>query len=171
MHKMVRLSLLIFIALCSCKHEENTDINWTKEQSIEMNAAWAEDEEFHIQQYLKRRPKWKMEETGTGLRYMIFERGDGDSAVRGMYAKVDYKVSLLTEEVLYSSKETGPTSFKIDQSEVESGLQEGIKKMRVGDKGIFIIPSHLAHGLLGDMNKIPPLETIIMEIHFLSQSK
>lgn len=162
---------LVFFVLLSCKNEVKLDISWTKEQSIDLNAAWAEEEEFLIQQYLNRRPNWNMEETGTGLRFMIFHQGDGDSAKRGYYAKVDYKVSLLTEEVLYSSDESGPTSFKIDQSEVESGLQEGIKKMRVGDKGIFIIPSHLAHGLIGDMNKIPPLETILMEIHFITQSK
>lgn len=165
------LVLIVSCLLLSCKEQAPKDIPWSKEQSIELNAAWAEDEEFHIEQYLKRRPNWKMQETGTGLRYMIFQQGDGDSAIRGYYAKVDYKISLLTEEVLYSSSQSGPTSFKIDHSEVESGLQEGIKKMRVGDKGIFIVPSHLAHGLLGDMDKIPPLETILMEIHFISQSK
>jgi FKBP-type peptidyl-prolyl cis-trans isomerase len=162
---------LIILMLFSCNETEEEQISWTKDQSIDLNASWAEDEEFYIQQYLKRRPNWKMEETGTGLRYMIYEHGDGDSAIRGYYAKVDYKISLLTEEVLYSSDEIGSTTFKIDQSEVETGLQEGIKKMRVGDKGVFIIPSHLAHGLLGDMKKIPPLETILMDIHFLSQGK
>lgn len=169
MHNWV--CFILFYLLLSCQPEAEKELSWTKEQSISLNAQWSEDEEFHIKQYLKRRPNWKMAETGTGLRYMIFQRGDGDSAIRGQYAKVNYKISLLTEEVLYSSDENGSTTFKIDQSDVESGLQEGIKKMRVGDKGIFIIPSHLAHGLIGDMNKIPPLETIIMEIHFLSQGQ
>jgi FKBP-type peptidyl-prolyl cis-trans isomerase FkpA len=163
---------LLTLFLLACKNQsENQFVEWSKDQSSDLNAEWAEEEEYYIQQYLKRRPNWDMIETGTGLRYMIYSQGDGDSAVRGYYAKVSYKVSLLTDEVLYSSDEIGPTSFKIDQSEVESGLQEGIKRMRVGDKGIFIIPSHLAHGLIGDMNKIPPLETIIMDIHFISQSK
>jgi FKBP-type peptidyl-prolyl cis-trans isomerase len=163
---------VLILILFSCKDENNNQvIEWSKDQSSDLNAEWSADEEYHIQQYLKRRPNWEMIETGTGLRYMIYSQGDGDSAVRGYYAKVDYKISLLTDEILYSSEESGPTSFKIDQSEVESGLQEGIKRMRVGDKGIFIIPSHLAHGLIGDMNKIPPLETIIMDIHFISQSK
>jgi FKBP-type peptidyl-prolyl cis-trans isomerase len=166
-----RICFILFFLLQSCQQKAEKELSWTKEQSISLNAQWSEDEEFHIKQYLKRRPNWNMEETGTGLRYMIFERGVGDSAIRNQYARVNYKISLLTEEVLYSSDENGSTTFKIDQSDVESGLQEGIKKMRVGDKGIFIIPSHLAHGLIGDMNKIPPLETIIMEIHFLSQGK
>jgi FKBP-type peptidyl-prolyl cis-trans isomerase FkpA len=172
---MIRLSVIgvfLLTLFISCENEEKDElVSWTKDDSIEMNTEFSEEEEYYIQQYLKRRPNWKMVETGTGLRYMIYSQGDGDSAVRSYYAKVDYKVSLLTDEVLYSSEETGPSTFKIDFSEVESGLQEGIKRMRVGDKGIFIIPSHLAHGLIGDMNKIPPLETIIMDIHFISQSK
>lgn len=172
---MIRLSMLwviLFAFFMSCENEEmDDDLSWTKDDSIKMNTEFSEEEEYYIQQYLKRRPNWEMIETGTGLRYMIYSQGDGDSAVRGFYAKVDYKVSLLTDEVIYSSEETGPSTFKIDFSEVESGLQEGIKRMRVGDKGIFIIPNHLAHGLVGDMNKIPPLETIIMDIHFISQSK
>lgn len=169
--KLIKV-LIALLVITSCKNtDEKSHISWSTEESIELNSEWSADEEFYIQQYLKRRPNWNMIETGTGLRYMIYSQGDGDSAVRGYYAKVDYKVSLLTDEVLYSSEETGPSTFKIDFSEVESGLQEGIKRMRVGDKGIFIIPSHLAHGLIGDMNKIPPLETIIMDIHFISQSK
>jgi len=162
--------LLILFFACESKPTKGP-VNWTKDQSIILNTEWSEEEEYFIQQYLKRRPNWDVSETGTGLRYMIYRQGDGDSAVRGWYAKVDYKISLLTDVVLYSSKETGTSSFKIDQSDVESGLQEGIKRMRTGDKAIFIIPSHLAHGLVGDMNKIPPLETIVMDIHFISQSK
>lgn len=164
------LSLVLLFSACE-NADEKRPLDWTTDKSIELNSEWSEEEEFYIQQYLKRRPNWEMIDTGTGLRYMIYSQGDGDSAVRGHYAKVSYKISLLTDEVLYSSEESGPKEFKIDHSEVESGLQEGIKKMRVGDKGIFIIPSHIAHGLAGDMNKIPPLETIIMDIHFISQSK
>lgn len=164
--------VILTLFLLACKNDnDNQFVSWSKDQSSDLNAEWAEEEEYYIQQYLKRRPNWEMIETGTGLRYMIYSQGDGDSAVRGFYAKVNYKVSLLTDEILYSSEDIGSTSFKIDHSEVESGLQEGIKRMRVGDKGIFIIPSHLAHGLIGDMNKIPPLETIVMDIHFISQSK
>ena len=55
----------------------------------------------------------------------------------------------------------------IDKSDIESGVQEGIKKMRVGDKAKLIIPSHLAHGLTGDMEKIPPLSVIVVDIHLI----
>jgi FKBP-type peptidyl-prolyl cis-trans isomerase len=61
--------------------------------------------------------------------------------------------------------------FVIDKSDIESGVQEGIKKMRVGDKAKLIIPSHLAHGLIGDMDKIPPLTVIVVDIHLIGLIK
>jgi FKBP-type peptidyl-prolyl cis-trans isomerase len=39
--------------------------------------------------------------------------------------------------------------------------------MKMGDRAKLIIPSHLAHGLVGDLNKIPPLTTIVVDIHLI----
>jgi FKBP-type peptidyl-prolyl cis-trans isomerase FkpA len=50
---------------------------------------------------------------------------------------------------------------------VESGLHEGILYMNEGSKALLVIPSHLAHGLVGDMNKIPPKSTIVYDIELL----
>lgn len=162
----------IALVLQSCGEEEKQqNIEWTKEQSVELNKSWSEDEEYVIQKFLERRPDWKMTESGTGLRYMVYEHGEGDSARAGWFAKVEYEISLLDGTVCYSSDSMGAESFLIDRSEVESGLQEGIKYMRVGDRAKLIIPSHLAHGLLGDMDKIPPLETVIFDIHLIGLSR
>jgi FKBP-type peptidyl-prolyl cis-trans isomerase len=41
--------------------------------------------------------------------------------------------------------------------------------MRVGEKARLVMPSHLAHGLLGDMdNKIPPLSPLIIDIELIA---
>ncbi len=159
--------LLTFIFFSCTDEEKEKPVNWTKEQSVELNKMWSEEEEYYIDKYLERRPNWDMIETGTGLRYMKYEEGDGDSARTGMYATVNFTISLLDGTVCYSSDSTGAETFLIDRSQVESGLQEGIKYLRVGDKAKFIIPSHLAHGLVGDMDKIPPLETVVFDIHLI----
>jgi FKBP-type peptidyl-prolyl cis-trans isomerase FkpA len=99
--------------------------------------------------------------------YMIYQEGEGEQAVPGKEAKVEYTITLLDGTLCYSSDSTGAESFLIDRSEVESGLQEGIKHMRVGSRAKLIIPSHLAHGLIGDQEKIPPLETVVFDIHLL----
>ncbi|MFT5581995.1 MAG: FKBP-type peptidyl-prolyl cis-trans isomerase FkpA, partial [Psychromonas sp.] len=75
--------------------------------------------------------------------------------------------SLLDGTDCYKTEENEIDEFKIDRSEVESGVQEAIKLMRIGDKMKLIIPSHLAHGLTGDMNKVPPLSPIVVDLHLV----
>ena len=57
--------------------------------------------------------------------------------------------------------------FEIDHADIESGLHEGIKYMHVGDFAKLIIPSHLAHGLVGDLDKVPPMSTLVVDIHLI----
>ena len=123
---------------------------------------------MNIRMYLEQRKSWKVEETGSGLRYYIYKNGDGPFAESGMTANVRFKITLLTGETCYQTEGDEIESFKIDKSEVESGVQEGIKKMRVGDKAKMIIPSHLGHGLAGDFDKIPPLTTIVVDLELIS---
>jgi FKBP-type peptidyl-prolyl cis-trans isomerase FkpA len=36
--------------------------------------------------------------------------------------------------------------------------------MKVGDSAIFVLPPHLAHGLLGDQKKIPRMAIISYQV-------
>ena len=36
--------------------------------------------------------------------------------------------------------------------------------MSIGDQAKLILPSHLAHGLLGDLDKIPPQSILLIDI-------
>jgi len=108
-----------------------------------------------------------MKSTGTGLRYMIYKKGRGALAREGMVAVISFKVSLLNGRVCYTSDEKGPQEILIGQSDAESGLQEGITYLHVGDKAKMILPTHLAHGLIGDRDKIPPKSTIIYDVELL----
>jgi FKBP-type peptidyl-prolyl cis-trans isomerase len=108
-----------------------------------------------------------MKETGTGLRYMIYRDGSGLKAEKGKVAILNYKLWLITGDLVYSSETNGPKSFLIGKGGVESGLEEGILLMKVGDKAKMILPSHLAHGLLGDEKKIPPRTAIVYDIELV----
>ena len=106
---------------------------------------------------------WKMHETGTGLRYRILSHGTGPRAHTGQTAVIRYVVRLLNGDTVYR----GVKSFKIGFGGVESGLEEGILLMKKGDVARFVLPSHLAYGLSGDGNKIPPHEPIIYRVELL----
>lgn len=173
MRKIRILSFLLTIVFLTtaCGEKDKKTVRWTKEQSSNLNRQLSESEAYAIQQYLSHRTNWKMTKTGTGLQYMIYNQGKGPKAQAGYYASVNYEISLLDGTVCYTSDSLGVSEFLIDHSDVESGLQEGIQYLHVGDKAVFIMPSHLAHGLLGDMNKIPPLEPVIFKIELLKLTK
>ncbi|MEO6904506.1 MAG: FKBP-type peptidyl-prolyl cis-trans isomerase [Bacteroidia bacterium] len=173
-YKYVFYFIFINLFLGACKERHNTKINHTNIQSkefqdklIEANKMYVKRESDEIDQYALRKG-WKMNTTGTGLRYLIIFNGGGAPARLDEMAKVNFKISLLDGTVCYSSDSTGAKEFLIGKDNVETGLHEGIQLMHVGDKAILILPSHLAHGLIGDENRIPPKSSVIYELELLS---
>lgn len=151
------------------KNATNTNIHSKEFQDklVEANKMYVKQESDEIDQYVRHRG-WQMTTTGTGLRYMITQKGDGEVALPEKFARVKYKISLMDGTLCYSSDSTGTRDFLVGQDNVESGLHEAIQLMHVGDKALFILPSHLAHGLIGDENKIPPKASVIYHIELLA---
>src|SRR5688572_22267823 len=127
---------------------------------IKRNKELSKQEQMQIDAYVKRH-KYNMIETGTGVRYMIYEKGSGESANTKDIVVMDFDIQLLDGTLCYTSKSTGAEQFVVDYDNVESGLHEAIKFLHKGDKAIIIIPSHRAFGLVGDADKIPPLSTVV----------
>ena len=169
----IRLTIVTSVVLLmnffsSCEEDKKVVINEQKLRKplMDLNKSKVEMESDQINKYIKRR-KWDVVKTGTGLRYLIYKKGIGATAKEGQRALVRYTVMLLSGDTAYSTKETGPQEFLIGMDNVESGLHEGIQYMRVGEKAKLILPSFLAHGLIGDRNKIPMRSTIIYDIELL----
>ena len=109
-----------------------------------------------------------MTETGSGLRYAIYHHGKGEKAEPGKIAVLKYNVKLINGDEIYNSARDGLKSFLIGKGGVESGLEEGILLLRVGDRAKFIIPSHLGFGLLGDQGQVPPKSTLIYDLELVA---
>lgn len=161
---------IIFLLLYSCTNNANEKSSITqkelKEPLIKINKEISETESEQIEKYIKRR-NWNIQETGSGLRYMIYFNGNGQQAKVGNIALINFEISLLNGTVVYSSNNK-PEEFVVGKDNVESGLHEAITYLKVGDKAKLIIPIHLAFGLAGDMNKIPPRSTIVYDIELVS---
>ncbi len=165
--------IFIIFLICkfsSCVEEpvqlKTLDENKLREPLILANKTAAEAESEQIDAFVKRHG-WDVIKTGTGLRYFIYRKGEGEKAMPGQVARVNFEILLISGVICYSTEKKCPQEFLIGESEVESGLHEGITYMRVGDKAKIILPSHLAHGLAGDLNKIPPRSTIIYDIELV----
>ena len=159
------LVVLFVFASCNNKSKEPIDTKKYKEPLIKVNKYLVEKDQDNIAAYVERHG-WKMEVTETGLWYNVSKNGT-EKATKNVIATINYKVKLLNGKICYSSDSLGTKSFRVGQGGVEAGLEEGILLMCKGDKARFIMPPHLAHGLLGDNNKIPARATIIYEVELI----
>ena len=173
---MKHLSVILFISIIciSCKRpvqypeggnrEETSD---PKESLININKYLVKRQQDIIAAYAERMG-WNMKVSQTGLYYMIYDKGKGVKSEKEKIITLDYKISLLDGKLCDASEPAEPMSFRIGHGGVEPGLEEGVLLLREGDKAVFIMSPHLAHGNFGDRQKIPAGEILIYDVHVIS---
>ena len=103
------------------------------------------------------------DETESGLRYQIIQKGDGKKAEKGNQVSVHYKGQLADGTVFDSSyKRNAPLDFQVGVGQVIPGWDEGICLLNVGDKARLVIPSDLGYGAAGAGGVIPPDAILIL---------
>ena len=108
------------------------------------------------------------EETASGLRYKIIQKGDGKKAEKGKGVSVHYKGQLADGTVFDSSyKRNQPLDFTVGIGQVIAGWDEGICLLQVGDKARLVIPSDLGYGSAGAGGVIPPNATLIFDVELM----
>jgi FKBP-type peptidyl-prolyl cis-trans isomerase len=128
------IALLMFAAIFSgCK--DDSDIS-----AIDRLA----NEQIEIEQYLKDKGLTSVK-TSSGLHHIIVEEGTGTSNPNmSSDVQVQYRGSLLNGEIFDQSAENKTITFAL--SRVIVGWQEGLQLMKLNEKSILIIPSHLGYG-------------------------
>jgi len=108
------------------------------------------------------------DETDSGLRYKMIQKGKGTQAQKGNMVSVHYEGSLLNGQVFDSSyKRNQPIDFQLGVGQVIPGWDEGIGLLQVGDKARFVIPSDLAYGSSGAGGVIPPNATLLFDVELM----
>jgi len=175
MRGFVVIFVFIFsVFMVSCSGNEETNENTQrmsrakiKNELLKTNKHLVKYENQNIKDFISRY-HYHMKQTGSGLYYEIYSKGSGELAKKGKIAQLKYQVRLLNGQVVYQSEQEGIKEFLIGKGGVESGLEEGVLLLHEGDKARFIIPSHLAFGLLGDHEKIPEKATLVYDIELVN---
>jgi FKBP-type peptidyl-prolyl cis-trans isomerase len=167
MNRYLIIILTAFLFACSDDPKDlpPIDMNKIQEVLLEANKRAISKEANQIDEYVKSKGL-NIIKTQTGLCYQIYKDLEGEKIQKEKTAVVKYTVTLLDGTVCYSTKDK-TEEFIVDKDYVESGLHEGIQFMSTGDKAIIIMPSHLAHGLAGDLKKVPMRSTIVYDIELL----
>jgi FKBP-type peptidyl-prolyl cis-trans isomerase FkpA len=170
----VKIAFIIIVLLYACQpekveknknsHNKVFNKDTLKNQFIKANKQIIQKENDEMDYYTKAH-QMAFVNTRSGIRYFVYKpSAKGDSVKDGSEITMSYKVSLLNGTECYSSKTDGNKTFKVGQEDIESGIHKAVLYLKHGDKALILIPSYLAHGLLGDLKKIPPQMPIIYDI-------
>ncbi|HZI17832.1 MAG TPA: FKBP-type peptidyl-prolyl cis-trans isomerase [Pyrinomonadaceae bacterium] len=106
--------------------------------------------------------------TPSGLTYLITRRGEGRAPQAGEEVLVHYTGLLTDGTVFDSSRNRGePFAFRLGAGRVIKGWDEGIARLRVGDRATLFIPPQLGYGARGAGGVIPPDASLIFVVELV----
>jgi FKBP-type peptidyl-prolyl cis-trans isomerase FkpA len=164
------INTLLIIAILSCNSgtERTNGQNLPgKKEMADLNRYLVQKDRERIESYIERR-NLNMKETTSGLWYEIIKEGTGAFLTDNDRIVIEYKCALLDGTNCYSSDKSGPREYILGRSEMEPGLDQGLRMLKSRGEAIFIIPPFLGYGLKGDGNKIPSRSVIVYNIKVLN---
>jgi FKBP-type peptidyl-prolyl cis-trans isomerase len=76
-------------------------------------------------------------------------------------------VELLNGTICHETPKEETENFVLEHSDKESGVHEALRFMKKGGHAKLILPSYLAHGLLGDREQIPPQSILYIDLELV----
>lgn len=133
---------------------------------MRINQTLSTDDRVAIEQYIEQSGLQGVRQSPTGLFYLIEGDTSGQRAALNSVVEYRYSITLLDSTECYAPAE--PKQIMVGKGGVESGVEEALQLMHVGQRAMLIIPPHLAHGLAGDGQQIPPRAIIVYRIELMS---
>lgn len=159
--------ILLLILLGSCKtpvQERVVDAaDPYMEPLLQANRNMQDRNREQIMAFLDR-TEWDMQESETGLWYMIMDPGDGAPILQDNMVVYSYETRLLSGKFCYSADTIEPKKIVIGKGGAEAGIEEGLKLLKENGRARLIIPPHLAHGNFGDRQEIPAAAILLTEV-------
>jgi FKBP-type peptidyl-prolyl cis-trans isomerase FkpA len=165
------LWIILLILTTSCNNSTQSKVinkqRPGKEELADINSYFVQKDRERILNYIERK-HLSMKETKSGLWYSIKNEGSGKYFGEKDKITFSYVCSLLDGTVCYNSDKLGPREVILGKSEIETGLNEGLRLLRPGGEAVFILPPFLAFGLVGDGKSISSRAILVYEIRILN---
>jgi len=175
MNRTFRNSLRLFVFLVfpacfyACKEKpkrEIPDADEIRERMTNAHRIMVQHESEQISEFSKRH-QFKMNETGTGLRYQIYREGNGTLPAQHDEVTLAYRMYNLDDTLLYQADSLHPVRFRLGEGKNIAGLEEGIMMLNSGARARLLVPSHLGYGTQGNEDKIPGATPLYFDIQIL----
>ncbi len=172
--KPLIISILVLLSACSEAQTEEPsggEQKPTQEQLIDKNRELLEQERERIAKFIAANG-FEMKQTGSGMYYMQLSEStlNGDTGIKeGDRISYNYRITLLDGTPVANSIDDGARNILVNKDQAAIGLHEAFLLMNVGDKMLFIVPSHLAYGISQNEDDVPPHSTVIYELEPLEK--
>jgi FKBP-type peptidyl-prolyl cis-trans isomerase len=167
-YTFILFAFTFFFQNCRSKSAVDTEILVNREDQI-------------LRDYLAERGI-PAEKLSSGMYYQRLQQGTGDKPTLGDTVRVHYTGNIIYSYVFDSSRfRDSPFQFVLGATGsggVISGWTIGVQEMRLGERGIFFMPSYLGYGTSGSpqdrttgLRSIPPNSILIFDIELLEIRK
>ncbi|NCC99301.1 MAG: hypothetical protein EOL95_06300 [Bacteroidia bacterium] len=172
MQKYILLCLLVICSACHRKMppqipSNQETIDTERQNMLIYNQLCIEAEQEDIKKFIDS-SEYKMTYSDNGFWYYIIEKGNGKKVRNGQIVKIAYSLELLDGTVCYSTDKNRIKTFEVGKRKVEKGLDIAMPLFAENSEAVIIMPSHLAHGVVGDRKCIPARTPILYRIKILS---
>ena len=124
-----------------------------------------EQENQKIEEYISAKKLTITEKTTSGLRYILTKaNASGAKVANGQTISVAYAGRLLSDKQF----DAGNFSFVLGSGGAVAGFDQGIAKMKIGEKATLIFPSALGYGSKKQGSDIPGYSPLVFDIEVIS---
>ncbi|MDR1347780.1 MAG: FKBP-type peptidyl-prolyl cis-trans isomerase [Prevotellaceae bacterium] len=177
----LNIAFLVSMCFAACNSKKNS--NSTPAVSVKVfeniekaNKILIEKDRDRIEAFLLRH---NLQATfdNAGFWFAEIEKGNGAAIQNGSLVALKCTINLLDGTECYTYDEDSPLVFVVGKSNelsenagmqnAVSGLHSALVLMENQSRYVVIFPPHLAHGIMGDGNSIPPRSILVYDIKVL----
>ena len=162
---MVRVVSLVLLclALNACAEYNSSEEAVIEVDPIERQKMYLAQERAQLDAYITTHELEGIQRNGFGMFELSMIKGKGKTAKFGDQIIYSATVYLLDDSGIGQYTDT----VELGRSEMETGLHESFKGMKEGEKKLVLIPSFLAHGIAGDLDRVPPQSPLRYDIRLI----
>lgn len=142
--------------------ESSPDKKKLFERANQLSAAHTE---MQIEGYIRREGLSGLVHDGRGMYYKVWGTPQGALPKDGVRLGIVYSVELLDGTLCEATDAAHPLDIIIGKRQQTAGFEELLLHVAPGQEAIAIVPPHLAYGLVGKGQRIPPNATLVYKVH------
>ena len=155
------------VLLAGCAERAEPAVEAPQMNAVERNRMYLAQEREMLKDYIDTHEFIGIVRDGYGMYSLSMLPGTGMIAEMGDEVIYQATVYLLDDSGVGQYTDT----VELGYSQIDIGLHEAISGMKEGEKKLVLIPSFLARGLAGDLDKVPPQSPLRYDLRLIQVNR